>query len=58
MLHPPHVLQVLTAAGVTVTSFEELAKAGEAKPADAVPPAPQDYCTIMYTSGTTGDDAA
>lgn len=28
---------------------------GEEKPAEPVPPKPEDLCTIMYTSGTTGD---
>ncbi|WIA35224.1 hypothetical protein OEZ86_003686 [Tetradesmus obliquus] len=48
-------VQVLTAAGVSVMSFEALAQAGAAKPVAAVAPKPDDYCTIMYTSGTTGD---
>jgi long-chain acyl-CoA synthetase len=47
-------MQVLTAAGVNVMSYDALAAAGAAKPAEAVPPKPDDYCTIMYTSGTTG----
>ena len=34
--------------------FDDLAAAGKARPAPAVPPKPEDYCTIMYTSGTTG----
>eukprot|EP00882_Tetradesmus_deserticola_P024140 GHRQ01026369.1.p1 GENE.GHRQ01026369.1~~GHRQ01026369.1.p1 ORF type:complete len:303 (+),score=103.57 GHRQ01026369.1:204-1112(+) len=48
-------VQVLTSAGVNVMSYDALAKAGAAKPVGAVPPQPDDYCTIMYTSGTTGD---
>lgn len=47
--------EALKALGITVTSFDELLAAGEAKPAAPVPPKPDDYCTIMYTSGTTGD---
>ena len=35
-------------------SFEELLEAGRAAPVPAVPPKPDNYCTIMYTSGTTG----
>jgi long-chain acyl-CoA synthetase len=49
---------VLTAAGVTVMSYDALAQAGAAKPVDAVGPKPDDYCTIMYTSGTTGTHTA
>jgi acyl-coenzyme A synthetase/AMP-(fatty) acid ligase len=37
-----------------VVSFEDLKAMGKAKPAEAVPPSPDDYTTIMYTSGTTG----
>ena len=36
----------------TWAAFLEL---GAAKPAEPSPPAPSDLCTIMYTSGTTGD---
>jgi hypothetical protein len=32
----------------------ELRELGRSKPAEAVPPKPDDYSTIMYTSGTTG----
>ncbi|KIH93953.1 long-chain acyl-CoA synthetase [Sporothrix brasiliensis 5110] len=39
---------------ITVRSFEELLKLGEANPVDAVPPSPEDLCCIMYTSGSTG----
>ena len=39
-------------------SFEEFAALGAAKPAAPTPPAAEDYCTIMYTSGTTGDPKA
>ncbi|KAF8060497.1 LACS4 [Scenedesmus sp. PABB004] len=48
-------VEALKGAGVEVLTFEALAAAGEAAPAPAVAPAPEDYCTIMYTSGTTGD---
>jgi hypothetical protein len=37
-----------------VVSFDDLKAMGKAKPAEAVPPSPDDYTTIMYTSGTTG----
>lgn len=49
------LLQALKAAGLGVQSLEELSKAGGAAPADPIPPKPTDYCTIMYTSGTTGE---
>ena len=39
---------------LTILSFEELRKLGEANPVDPVPPAPKDLCCIMYTSGSTG----
>eukprot|EP00889_Picochlorum_renovo_P006276 jgi/Picre1/33306/NNA_008630.t1 len=41
--------------GVAVYSFDEFLNLGKEKPADARPPKPEDLCTIMYTSGTTGD---
>ena len=40
---------------LSVLTLPELLAKGEAKPAPPVPPAPEDLCTIMYTSGTTGD---
>ena len=39
---------------LTILSFEELRKLGEANPVDPVPPSPEDLCCIMYTSGSTG----
>ncbi|CAG8952462.1 hypothetical protein HYFRA_00001209 [Hymenoscyphus fraxineus] len=39
---------------LTIMSFEELRKLGENNPVDPVPPAPEDLCCIMYTSGSTG----
>lgn len=38
----------------TVHSFEEVRKLGEENMVDPVPPAPEDLCCIMYTSGSTG----
>ena len=43
------------AIGVAVYSWEEFLALGRSHPAEAVPPSPEDLCTIMYTSGTTGD---
>jgi len=40
--------------GCKVLSLEELGEMGRRSPSDAVPPTPDDLCTIMYTSGTTG----
>eukprot|EP00878_Enallax_costatus_P003626 GHUV01003840.1.p1 GENE.GHUV01003840.1~~GHUV01003840.1.p1 ORF type:complete len:345 (+),score=105.28 GHUV01003840.1:110-1144(+) len=48
-------IEGLKSAGVSVQSFTDLLAAGATSPAEAVPPQPDDYCTIMYTSGTTGD---
>lgn len=39
---------------LTILSFEELRKLGEDNPVEMVPPAPEDLCCIMYTSGSTG----
>ncbi|KAL2834283.1 hypothetical protein BDW59DRAFT_137641 [Aspergillus cavernicola] len=39
---------------LNVLSFEDLRKLGEENPYDPVPPAPEDLCGIMYTSGSTG----
>ncbi len=50
--------QAIEDQGIKVYSFEEFAALGAGKPAEATPPAPEDYCTIMYTSGTTGDPKA
>lgn len=38
-----------------MTPFEEFQAAGAAAEMPADPPAVSDLCTIMYTSGTTGD---
>lgn len=38
-----------------VYSWEQFLLLGRRKPASPVPPKPEDLCTIMYTSGTTGD---
>jgi long-chain acyl-CoA synthetase len=46
--------KALKSAKVPLHSFPEFEKLGRDKPKDPVPPGPQDPCTIMYTSGTTG----
>ncbi|KAL4427692.1 hypothetical protein ABPG75_001781 [Micractinium tetrahymenae] len=43
------------AAGAAVYSFEEFLQLGKDNAAPPSPPKPEDLCTIMYTSGTTGD---
>jgi len=42
-------------AGVTVHSWEDFIQLGISHPCPADPPKATDLCTIMYTSGTTGD---
>lgn len=39
---------------VTIISFGDVLKLGEANPVDPVPPTADDLCCIMYTSGSTG----
>jgi len=41
--------------GMGVYSFDDFLALGRSKPVEAIPPAAKDLCTIMYTSGTTGD---
>ncbi|KAI9710087.1 MAG: long-chain fatty acid-CoA ligase [Bogoriella megaspora] len=43
-----------THSRLTIMSFEELRKLGEANMVDPVPPKAEDLCCIMYTSGSTG----
>ena len=53
---PPAAVAALEAAGVgDVSSLAAWEARGAAAPAPPSPPAPSDLCTIMYTSGTTGD---
>ncbi|KAF6251919.1 acetyl-CoA synthetase-like protein [Scenedesmus sp. NREL 46B-D3] len=52
---PEEAKQAVTAAGVQLLSWEQLLQLGADNPRDAVPPSPEDLCTIMYTSGTTGN---
>jgi len=48
-------VQAVTDKGVTSYSFEAFQELGAANPSPAVPPKAEDICTIMYTSGTTGE---
>ena len=52
---PPAAVAALEAAGVEAVPLAAWEARGAAAPAPASPPAPGDLCTIMYTSGTTGD---
>jgi long-chain acyl-CoA synthetase len=52
---PAAALAALAATGVSVSSLADFEADGAAHPAPPSPPAPSDLCTIMYTSGTTGD---
>jgi hypothetical protein len=47
--------QAVKAAVPKVMTWTELLAAGAAAPAPPQPPKPEDLCTIMYTSGTTGE---
>eukprot|EP00892_Ulva_mutabilis_P009732 jgi/Ulvmu1/7130/UM034_0036.1 len=51
----PGAAKTIAAAGVEMSTFEELLARGEASAVPADPPDPEDVSTIMYTSGTTGD---
>ncbi len=48
-------IKATKALGINVYSFGEFLELGRTNPAEPVPPKPEDLCTIMYTSGTTGD---
>ncbi|GIL73086.1 hypothetical protein Vretimale_4702 [Volvox reticuliferus] len=52
---PADAVQSLTDNGVRVMSWEELLSMGRQAEVVPVRPGPEDLCTIMYTSGTTGD---
>ena len=41
--------------GIDVFDYDDFLKKGEANPQAGEEPNPDDLCTIMYTSGTTGD---
>jgi long-chain acyl-CoA synthetase len=48
-------VEALRAAGVAVTSVEDLEAMGREAPVEPTPPAPSDTAVLMYTSGTTGN---
>lgn len=51
----PDAIKSVTSQGLTVRSWDELLEAGRKNPVAARDAQPTDLCTIMYTSGTTGD---
>jgi long-chain acyl-CoA synthetase len=48
-------IKTIASIGIKATSYEHFLAIGEASPQPPDPPAASDFCTIMYTSGTTGD---
>ncbi|KAI8474564.1 MAG: hypothetical protein J3K34DRAFT_407403 [Monoraphidium minutum] len=51
----PAAIKALQGQGIAVAAWEDALAAGAGAPAAPMPPSADDYCTIMYTSGTTGD---
>ena len=47
-------ISAASSVGLKVLAFEDVEKAGEAKPLPVTPPKPEDVNTFCYTSGTTG----
>ena len=54
LTHTKTNLQTAHYYGYRVQTLEEVQALGRAAPSPPVPPKPEDLCTIMYTSGTTG----
>jgi len=52
---PQDALDLASSGSVNVVKYEDFYAAGEANLVDGVASDPEDLCTIMYTSGTTGD---
>ncbi|KAF5833204.1 hypothetical protein DUNSADRAFT_10554 [Dunaliella salina] len=51
----PKDVESVQSMGVAIMSWEDLLNKGRSQPMpEPVPPKPEDLCTIMYTSGTTG----
>ncbi|XP_038980313.1 long chain acyl-CoA synthetase 1 isoform X2 [Phoenix dactylifera] len=48
-------IDAATNSGVKVHSWNEFLQMGKEYPSDPLPPQPLDICTIMYTSGTSGN---
>ncbi|CAI5509339.1 unnamed protein product, partial [Closterium sp. Naga37s-1] len=47
--------KALTDMGIRGVTWDDFLKEGEEKPVEPCPSKPEDICTIMYTSGTTGE---
>lgn len=52
-LDPAQVVEA-EAKNLKLISFDEVLKDGQSNPCEGARPEPDDLCTIMYTSGTTG----
>jgi long-chain acyl-CoA synthetase len=50
----PAVKERVEKCGLFIHTFEELVELGRRSPSKATPPAPEDVCCVMYTSGTSG----
>ena len=48
-------MQAAKEAGIAAYTWQQFLDLGRKSPASARPPKPDDLCTVMYTSGTTGD---
>lgn len=48
-------VQAIQELGMRAVSWSDFVDAGQRAPFRAIPPAADDLCTIMYTSGTTGN---
>lgn len=53
-----HCLQEVVAQGKKVFKFEDFIQLGMKHPVLPIRPAPEDVCTIMFTSGTSGNPKA
>ncbi|KAJ1719566.1 medium-chain fatty acid-CoA ligase faa2 [Coemansia erecta] len=43
-----------TSLGIVLTDIDQVIEMGRAKPTEPTPPKPTDYCTLLFSSGTTG----
>ena len=54
-LHGLMCMQAADKAGIKAYTWQAFLDLGRKSPSPPHPPKPDDLCTIMYTSGTTGD---
>jgi long-subunit acyl-CoA synthetase (AMP-forming) len=54
-LHGLMCMQAAEKAGIKAYTWQAFLDLGRKAPSAPHPPKPDDLCTIMYTSGTTGD---